>query len=166
MGGGASFLGGGCLLPGGVPPSRGRRCLLPGGVSQHALRQTPPLLTESQTPVKTLPWPNFVAAGNKWHRYVFLFWEKCQWLPCSISFISVGCNTYGVGINNLLVFVSCFLGGVVSATIVAVLVTVGLIIVIRKCQQRKDEHVRYIYSQLTADLSEELDDDDAYMIVA
>ena len=25
---------------------------------------TPPLWTESQTPVKTLPWPNFVAAGN------------------------------------------------------------------------------------------------------
>ena len=66
---GASFWGGcllprGCLLPGGasfwggVPPSPG------GGLSQHALRQTLPLLTESQTPVKTLPWPNFVAAGN------------------------------------------------------------------------------------------------------
>ena len=25
----------------------------------------PPPLTESQTPVKTLPWPNFVAAGHK-----------------------------------------------------------------------------------------------------
>ena len=24
----------------------------------------PPLWTESQTPVKTLPWPNFVAAGK------------------------------------------------------------------------------------------------------
>ena len=34
------------------------------GVSQHALRQTPPPWTESQTPVKTLPRPNFVAAGN------------------------------------------------------------------------------------------------------
>ena len=36
-----------------------------GGVvlSQHVLRHTPPL-TESQTPVKTLPWPNFVAAGK------------------------------------------------------------------------------------------------------
>ena len=40
-------------------------CLLLGGVvSQHALRQTSPLWTESQTPVKTLPWPNFVAAGK------------------------------------------------------------------------------------------------------
>ena len=38
-------------------------CLVWDGI-QHALRQTP-LLTESQTPVKTLPWPNFVAAGNK-----------------------------------------------------------------------------------------------------
>ena len=36
-----------------------------GGVSQHALRHPPPLWTESQTPVKTLPLPNFVAAGNK-----------------------------------------------------------------------------------------------------
>ena len=35
----------------------------PGGVSQYALRQTPPL-TESQTPVKTLPCPNFVAGGK------------------------------------------------------------------------------------------------------
>ena len=46
---------GGCLVPGAG---------LGGEVSQHALRQTPPLWTESQTPVKTLPWPNFVAAGN------------------------------------------------------------------------------------------------------
>ena len=36
-----------------------------GGVaSQYALRADPPLWTESQTPVKALPWPNFVAAGN------------------------------------------------------------------------------------------------------
>ena len=55
------------LLPGGVSaPGRGsaprgvcsqggllRGGLLPGGVSQHALRQTPPPLTESQMPVKT-----------------------------------------------------------------------------------------------------------------
>ena len=52
---GVSASGGGGLLLGGV-------CL--GDVSQHALRQTPPLLTESQTPVKTLPWPNFVAPGK------------------------------------------------------------------------------------------------------
>ena len=45
--------------PGGV-------CCWGGGVASHqALRQTPPpLWTESQTPVKTLPWPNFVAAGK------------------------------------------------------------------------------------------------------
>ena len=75
---------GGCLLLGG--------CLLPEGVSApwgvcwggwglsttggllwgvSALGGIPacteadnPLLTESQTPVKTLPWPNFVVAGN------------------------------------------------------------------------------------------------------
>ena len=36
-----------------------------GGISQHALRQTPlPPPVDRQTPVKILPWPNFVAAGN------------------------------------------------------------------------------------------------------
>ena len=45
---------GGCLLLGG--------CLLCWG---GCLLRHPPLLTESQTHVKTLPWPNFVAAGNE-----------------------------------------------------------------------------------------------------
>ena len=35
-----------------------------GGISQHALRQTPLPPVDRQTPVKILPWPNFVAAGN------------------------------------------------------------------------------------------------------
>ena len=52
----------GGLLPGVSAP--GGVCSR-GGVSQDALRQRPPLWTESQTPVKTLPWPNFVAAGKK-----------------------------------------------------------------------------------------------------
>ena len=53
----------GCLLQGGVC-SQGE-CLLLGGMypSMHWGRH-PHLLTKSQTPVKTLPWPNFVAAGN------------------------------------------------------------------------------------------------------
>ena len=38
--------------------------LLPGGASQHALRQTPLPPVDRQTPVKILPWPNFVAAGK------------------------------------------------------------------------------------------------------
>ena len=59
-----SLLPGGCLLPGGVCP--GGVCS--GGpawgvVSQHAQVDTPPW-TESHTSVKTLPWPNFVAAGK------------------------------------------------------------------------------------------------------
>ena len=44
----------------------------PGGMSGRGgcdipacTEAEPPLLTESQTPVKTLPWPNFVAASNK-----------------------------------------------------------------------------------------------------
>ena len=55
---GGSVPGGGLVWggsgPGGVSA--------PGGISQHALRQTPPV--DRQTPVKILPWPNFVAASN------------------------------------------------------------------------------------------------------
>ena len=51
--------------PRGVSGPMGGVCYGGVWVSQHALRKTPsPLLTESQTPVKTLPWPNFVATGN------------------------------------------------------------------------------------------------------
>ena len=64
--GGCLFLGG--LLPGDVC-SRGSAL---GGVCSWGVcipacieaNTPPPLLTESQMPVKTLPWPNFVAAGN------------------------------------------------------------------------------------------------------
>ena len=70
---GVSALGGVCS--GGGVCSRGsapRGCLLLGGclflggvVSQHALRQTPPPVNRiTHIPVKTLPWPNFVAAGK------------------------------------------------------------------------------------------------------
>ena len=60
---------GGCLVLGGSPwsgaclPGPGGVCLVWGVASKHGLRQTPPG-TESQMPVKTLPWPNFVAAGK------------------------------------------------------------------------------------------------------
>ena len=64
--------GGGCLLqgmsaPGGcVSASWGGWVSGPGGYpSVHWGRHPPPhLWTESQTPVKTLPWPNFIAAGK------------------------------------------------------------------------------------------------------
>ena len=77
--------GGGCLLPGGVCSwgsalggvcSRGGGvysqggCLLLGGLLLEGVypacteADTPTLLTESQTPVKTLPWLIFVAAGK------------------------------------------------------------------------------------------------------
>ena len=54
-----------CLLPGGV-------CLVWGGCAWSwggsgipaCTEADPPPWTESQTPVETLPWPNFVAAGN------------------------------------------------------------------------------------------------------
>ena len=50
---GGLLLGGG-LLPWGSAPR--------GDISQHALRQTPPV--DRHTPVKILPWPNFVAVGK------------------------------------------------------------------------------------------------------
>ena len=86
---------GGCLLPGGSAVeggvcsggvSAGESAVGGGGVwSQDTLRQRPPpLWTESQMPVKTLPWPNFVAAGN----------NQSSWNYCSIArfFIHVSCN--------------------------------------------------------------------------
>ena len=35
-----------------------------GGISQYALRQIPLSPVDRQTPVKILPWPNFVEAGK------------------------------------------------------------------------------------------------------
>ena len=49
------------LLPGGVYLVLGGGLLWGGASAPEA--DTPPW-TESQTPVKTLPWPNFVAAGK------------------------------------------------------------------------------------------------------
>ena len=58
-----------CLCSqGGVSAPWGR-----GGISQRALRQTPSPPVDRQSPVKILPWPNFVAAsknGNDHHRIV------------------------------------------------------------------------------------------------
>ena len=69
--GGLLRRGSGCLLQGGICSQGGLvqgvsalGVWSQGVVSQHALRQTLPPWTESQTPVKTLPWPNFVAAGK------------------------------------------------------------------------------------------------------
>ena len=71
LGGGVGS--GGCLLQGGLlwggVCSGG--CLLPGGgwyPSMHWGRH-PSLWTDSHTPVKTLPWPNFVAADK--NRFFF-----------------------------------------------------------------------------------------------
>ena len=64
---------GGVSAPGGVfalgVSSWGGICsgghLLPGGGIPTCTEAEPPLWTESQTPIKTLPWPNFIVAGNK-----------------------------------------------------------------------------------------------------
>ena len=62
---------GGCLLPGGLLWGVWSWGVCSGGVSAPrrgggipARTEADPPLTESQTLVKTLPWPNFVAAGN------------------------------------------------------------------------------------------------------
>ena len=65
--------------PGGVPGPGGLwSCgggAWSGGVSQHALRQTPLPPVDRHTLVKTLPWPNFVAAGKN---------DQCLFLVCSM----------------------------------------------------------------------------------
>ena len=60
-GGGVCSQGG--SAPGGVSAHKGVSGPGGGGISQHALRQTTPPV-DRHMPVKTLPWPNFVAAGN------------------------------------------------------------------------------------------------------
>ena len=67
---GAVCSGGGVSGPGGGVWSGGGG-LLPGGVSQHALRQTP-------SPVKIVPWPNFVAAGNNGCALITLPYSDCE----------------------------------------------------------------------------------------
>ena len=65
--GGVCFPGGVCSQgvsgPGGLLPGGGGY-LLWGGYIPACTETDTPLWTESQTPVKTLPWRNFVAAGN------------------------------------------------------------------------------------------------------
>ena len=48
---------------GGLPACQGGSACQGGGIPA-CTEAEPPLWTESHTPVKTLPWPNFVAAGN------------------------------------------------------------------------------------------------------
>ena len=63
----------------------GDRVSAPGGgcgIPACTEADTPPW-TESQTPVKTLPWPNFVAAGNntfpqlRWQAVITCFAQIC-----------------------------------------------------------------------------------------
>ena len=76
--------GGGCLLPGGVCSQGG---LLPGGICSRGVSAPGgcvPEYTEADPPVdrhtfvKILPWPNFVAAGNKRKEMPTLIKEKLE----------------------------------------------------------------------------------------
>ena len=97
--GGAGVCSRGCLLRGGV--CSGGVCSRGGGgwcgIPACTEADTPPLLTESQTPVKTLPWPNFVAAGKngkvkdrefcqagKWN-HVSIFYFNCLFQSIALS---------------------------------------------------------------------------------
>ena len=74
LGGRVSALGGRVSALGGSAPggsALGEVCSLGGVVSKHAPSQTPPW-TETQTPVKTLPCPNFVAGGKNKKRHSLL----------------------------------------------------------------------------------------------
>ena len=82
--------GGGVPGPGGVPGQGDVPG--PGGLwhpSMHWGRHPPPpLLTESQTPVKTLPWPNFVAAGNNRLLLSFTFALSVPFIPAEVRIMS------------------------------------------------------------------------------
>ena len=95
--------GGGCLLPGGLVPwgLSGPRGVwfwgasAPGGIPACTEADTVPTLwTESQTPVKTLPWPNFVAASNNFDKIFQLkvFTKRC------IGYIVNKFKQVGVGV--------------------------------------------------------------------
>ena len=74
-GGGVSALGGVCsrgVCSLGESAPGGGGGLLRAGVSQHALRQTTPPWTESQMPVKTLPWPKNIDRGRNSSCYIAL----------------------------------------------------------------------------------------------
>ena len=74
---------GGCLLLG-----------VGGYPSMHWGRTPPPPWTESQTPVKTLPWPNFVAAGkNLVSSFRQVIWKStCQTAKSTCHGPADGCN--------------------------------------------------------------------------
>ena len=78
------LLGGVCFW--GVSAPEGGSALGSRVVSQHSLRQTPPPWTESQMPVETLPWPNFVAAGNNRLVHLPSFGVATPFEKCSPDF--------------------------------------------------------------------------------
>ena len=70
--------------PGTPPREQTPRDQAPSPRSRAPGPGTPSLLTESQTPVKTLPCPNFVAGGNKQQtsKKIFTFafaFVRCEW---------------------------------------------------------------------------------------
>ena len=82
-----------CLVWGGVPG--------PGGLaSQHALRQTPSPPVDRHTPVKTLPWPNFVAPGNN-EQTLYLLMEAEQEVDSVNRIIKPHSNQHWLIVNQI-----------------------------------------------------------------
>ena len=90
---GVGVCSGGCLLwagvcsqggvySGGVCSRGGRWCSIPACTEADS----PPLLTESQTPVETLPWPNFVAAGKNGKVKDREFCQAGKWNHVAVAF--------------------------------------------------------------------------------
>ena len=64
--GGVGWSGGGAWSGGGGVSGPGGWCLVwGGGIPACTEADTPPPPVDRHTLVKTLPWPNFVAAGNE-----------------------------------------------------------------------------------------------------
>src|SRR6218665_110252 len=58
-----------------------------------------------------------------------------------------------------------FVGTVAAVVLLVVLLLVLVVLVVRRFREHRAQHVTYTYTQLTADLAEERDVDDEYMII-
>lgn len=58
-----------------------------------------------------------------------------------------------------------FIGTVAAVILLVVLLLALVALVVRRFREHRAQHVTYTYTQLTADLAEERDADDEYMLI-
>lgn len=58
-----------------------------------------------------------------------------------------------------------FIGTVAAVILLVVLLLALVVLVVRRFREHRAQHVTYTYTQLTADLAEERDADDEYMLI-